>query len=261
MSNNNTFSIKPMPLGKAILFFGLPALLFRISLYNGIPVLIDLGLTPFEASTVAFTTPAAIIFALAFGFYKRDGYPLNWSSIKSRFRLNPLSGKDWLWTIGALFVTFMSIGALGFTSLALISAFPAIAPPDYFPIWLTPTGSLSVDMYVDYISAPLVGNWGVAILFLVMLFFNIVGEELWWRGYILPRQEEVHGKRTWAIHGLLWLMWHVAFYPWQLFALLPITLIIPYIAQRLQNTWVALIIHLQNGVVLLIILAMVLGMI
>jgi len=94
-----------------------------------------------------------------------------------------------------------------------------------------------------------------------MLFLNIFGEELWWRGYILPRQEKVHGRWTWAIHGLLWLLWHVAFLPWQAFALLPICLFIPYVAQRRQNTWPAVIIHLQNGIVLLLILAMVLGIV
>jgi len=84
---------------------------------------------------------------------------------------------------------------------------------------------------------------------LVMLSFNIFGEELWWRGYILPRQEEAYGRWTWAVHGLLWLLWHVAFYPWQVFALLLICLTVPYIAQRRQNIWPAIIIHWQNGIV------------
>ncbi len=252
---------KPMPLWQALLYFGLPALLFRLCLYNGLPALVGLGLTPFGATVVAFTVPSAILFTLAFGFYKRDGYPLSWGAVATRFRLLPMGGKDWLWTVGALLVTFLSIGALTFTAQALIAAFPAMAPPDFFPPWLKPGATFGVALFADFIGTPLRGNWGVAALFFVMLFFNIVGEEFWWRGYILPRQVQAHGRWAWLIHGGLWLLWHLAFYPWQVFVLLPICLAIPFVAQRRQNTWPAIIIHWQNGVVLLLILAMVLGIV
>jgi membrane protease YdiL (CAAX protease family) len=258
-SKSLSINIHPMPFWQALVYFGLPALLFRLSIYTGTPLLLRLGLFPFQANVVSFTLPAALLFALAFGFYKRDGYPLSWRDVKTRFRLFPMTGKDWLWAIGGLFVTFLSIGALAFTALLLVRAIPAIAPPDFFPPWQKPGTTFDVALFTNFIGAPLKGNAGVAVLFFVMLFFNILGEELWWRGYILPRQEKAHGRWTWAIHGLLWLLWHLTFYPWQAFALLPICLAVPYIAQRRQNTWVAIIIHLQNGLVLLLVLAMVLG--
>jgi membrane protease YdiL (CAAX protease family) len=173
--------------------------------------------------------------------------------------LLPLTGKDWLWAIGGFLVTFLSIGALSFSALLLIKAFPEIAPPDFFPPWQQPGTTFDVALFATYIGSPVRGNWGIAMLFFVMLWFNIVGEELWWRGYILPRQEQAHGRWTWLIHGLLWLMWHVAFYPWQVLALLPICLAVPYVAQRRQNTCPALIIHAQNGIVLVLILALILG--
>jgi membrane protease YdiL (CAAX protease family) len=150
---------------------------------------------------------------------------------------------------------------VSFTAQLLIAAIPAIAPPSFFTPWQTPGVPISASIFSDFIGSPLKGNWGVAILLFVQLFFNIFGEELWWRGYILPRQEKEHGRVAWLVNGLLWLLWHVAFYPWQIFALLPICLALPYIAQRQQNTWVAIIIHLQNGIFQFIILGMVLGMI
>ena len=259
-TKRSSTEVNPLPFLEALLYFGLPALLFRLSLYNGMPALTRLGLSRFEAYVVSFTVPAAILFALAFGFYRWDGYPLTWTDIKTRFRLFPMTGKDWLWAIGGFLITFLSIGAFSFTAPLLIQAFPAIAPPEFFPPWQQPGAALDTAAFVSYIGAPLQGNWGVVILFFLVLFFNIFGEELWWRGYILPRQEKVHGRWTWAIHGLLWLFWHVVFYPWQIFALLPICLILPYIAQRRQNTWVAIVIHLQNAIILLFVLAMVIGM-
>lgn len=256
---SSTIVIKPMPLWQALFYFGLPALLFRISLYNGTPALIRLGLSPFKANVVSFTVPAAILFALTFIFYKRDGYPLSWSDIKIRFRLLRMSGKDWLWGVGGFLITFLSIGALAPTALLLINSLPGIPPPDFFPPWLKPGVNFDTTLFTRFIGETLKNNWGIVVLFFIMLFFNIAGEELWWRGYILPRQEKTHGRHTWLIHGLLWWLWHLAFYPWQVFALLPICLALPYIAQRRQNTWVAFVIHLQNAIILLIILAMVLG--
>ena len=68
-SQGSSIDVKPMPFWQSLLYFGLPALLFRIFLYNGMPALIRLGISPFQANIVSFTVPAAILFALAFIFY------------------------------------------------------------------------------------------------------------------------------------------------------------------------------------------------
>jgi membrane protease YdiL (CAAX protease family) len=103
------------------------------------------------------------------------------------------------------------------------------------------------------------GNWEVAVLYVVMLFFNIVGEELWWRGYILPRQELNHGKWTWLLHGCLWTLFH-SFKYWDMLGLLPVCLIIAFAAQRMKNNWPAFIAHYAfNGLGFFLIMAAVLG--
>ena len=60
---NVSTDINPMPLWQALFFFGLPALLFRIFSYQGIPTFVRLGLTPLEAYIAGWTIPAAILFA------------------------------------------------------------------------------------------------------------------------------------------------------------------------------------------------------
>ena len=42
-----------------------------------------------------------------------------------------------------------------------------------------------------------------------------MGEEILWRGVILPRQEVSFGKYAWIIHGFGWGLFHIAF-GWQL---------------------------------------------
>jgi membrane protease YdiL (CAAX protease family) len=103
----------------------------------------------------------------------------------------------------------------------------------------------------------LAGNWWILLVLLVSLVIATFGEEIWWRGYILPRQELVHGNRTWLIHGLLWTAFHI-FTPWNLLAILPGSLALSFVAQRLKNTWPAVIAHgLANG--LLVVIIVVLG--
>jgi membrane protease YdiL (CAAX protease family) len=253
--------VRPMPFWQALFYFGLPALLFRLCLYNGLPALIGLGLSPFDAYVVSFTVPCAVLFALGIGLAKQDIQPFSWAKLWARLRLVRMNRRDWLWAVVAFLLTFLITGILAVTAQLVIASFPSLAPPAFFPPWQKPDTSLAVNLYASFVGAPLRGNWGVAVAFFVMLFLNIFGEELWWRGYILPRQELVHGRWTWAVNGLLWWCWHLVFYPWQVFALLPICLALPYVAQRRQNTWVAIVIHWQNGIVLLLILAVVLGLV
>jgi membrane protease YdiL (CAAX protease family) len=92
------------------------------------------------------------------------------------------------------------------------------------------------------------GNWALVVLVLIMFFFNTFGEELYWRGIIFPRQELVHGRWTWLVHGLMWNLFHLPIYPWYIVAGLPVTLTISWVAQKTGNTWTAIILHALGNV-------------
>lgn len=254
-------SIRPLPLWKAIFFFGVPSLGFRLAIYTGIPALMAAGLTQYEAFIVSFTVPSAILFALAFAFVQREGVAMTWAGLRRRFRLHRLSRRDWIWTVGAFLFAFLAGGMLGGAAQQLIATFPSIAPPDFFPPILDPRVTLSASVFTDFVGASPAGNWSVFVLYATTLFFNIFGEELWWRGTILPRQELAHGRYTWVLHGLLWTLFHVPFFPWAIISLLPVCMTIAYVSQRRQNNTPAVIIHwLYNGLPLFVVLAMVLGL-
>ena len=56
----------------------------------------------------------------------------------------------------------------------------------------------------------LVGNWlFVLIYFAIGLVFNIFGEEIYYRGYLLPRMQGVFGRWSWAANGVLFTLKHV----------------------------------------------------
>jgi membrane protease YdiL (CAAX protease family) len=47
----------------------------------------------------------------------------------------------------------------------------------------------------DFMGMPLRGAWWILIYYAVLILVcNIGGEELWWRGYVLPRQELAFGR-------------------------------------------------------------------
>jgi len=73
--------------------------------------------------------------------------------------------------------------------------------------------------------------------------FNIFGENVVWRGIILPRMELKIGNFAWLFNAFLWGLFHLAFGLGNLIVLLPTLIVVPFIAQRTHNTWTAVILH------------------
>ena len=82
-------------------------------------------------------------------------------------------------------------------------------------------------------------------------FFNIFGEEFWYRGWMLPRQEIAFGKYAWLVNGLMFNFQHI-YMAWSLIAMLPGSLIVAYIVQRRKKTWMSVIFHGLANIVLFI---------
>jgi uncharacterized protein len=87
------------------------------------------------------------------------------------------------------------------------------------------------------------GNWGwyAGILFLFVL--NIVGEELLFRGVLLPRMKRVFGRGDWLANAILFTVYHLH-EPW----LMPGTFVCDtfayvYPSRRYQSTWIGIIVH------------------
>jgi membrane protease YdiL (CAAX protease family) len=109
---------------------------------------------------------------------------------------------------------------------------------------------LSQDSYASFLRMEKLKptEYWLFLAWLPYFFFNIVGEELMWRGYLLPRQRAAIGRYAWVLNGLLWAIFHVGI-GWRIaIVLLPIEFIVPYVVQKRQNTWLGIIIHgLYNG--------------
>lgn len=228
--------MKPMRFGESVLLFGFPTVVFCV---------ITRILIPYVNSTFA-AHPIVVwflfgglflfipLFALAILLFKKDRYDFNMKTFYSRFRLTRLTKTDWLWMLGGIVAIMFLTGAI-------------------MSVWRLLSLHLGVrvmDTSAPFLHfEPLRGSQRLLLLvWLPFFFFNIVGEELLWRGYILPRQELAYGRFTWLINAALWFLFHVCFGFDLLILLAPILLVLPYVVQRRKKTMIGIVIHaLING--------------
>ena len=92
------------------------------------------------------------------------------------------------------------------------------------------------------------GAWGWYGLLLVSFLFNtVLGEELLFRGVLLPRMNGVFGERDWFANGLLFAAYHLHV-PWVMPATLLDTFILAYPAKRYRSTWISIVVHSSQSV-------------
>jgi len=252
--------IQPMPFWLSLCLFGLPALVMAISFYFFRPWLQSLGISEFKSFLTAHIVPTALLFTAALvALYRLENYPQTWKSLSERFRFPRLRAKDWLWAL-VIFIALMAGYGLA-SQLGRVLVMSGWLPvPAGVPALIDPRAALTLSGLDQMAGGAIRGNWEIVVLYFVMLFFNIAGEELWWRGYLLPRQELTHGKWAWLVNGGLWTLFH-AFKYWDMVGLLPVCLIIAWAAQRMKNNWPVFIAHyVFNGLALVYIVPAVLGL-
>ncbi len=259
-SNVEEAEIRPLSLWQSLFAFAIPALLMAASFHWAMPLLQSMNLTIFESIVVAHTVPMALLLTASLVmFHKVDGFPLTKESFSQRFRFPRLTVKAAVWGMGVFIVAMFGYGLFNVASVVMLEQ-GWLSIPSSVPAFFDPQVTMSASLFAEMVGGQIVGNWSIIVLYSIMLFFNVVGEELWWRGYILPRQEVRYGRFAWVWHGLLWTSFHL-FKWWDLLGLLPVCLVIAYVSQRTQNNWPALIAHfLFNGLGLLVMMIAVAGM-
>lgn len=202
------------------------------------------------------------IFALALIIVRREEGDLRWTTIKRRLRLNtprnPTTGETqrrlWLWVIP--FIVGDVVWGVAITPYAeklWVSLFPLFAePPGY---------SSAVIFESQEIMNRLVGAWWFFGLFAVSSVFNVLGEEFLLRGVLLPRMEAVFGRWCWVASGVLFAFYHVH-QPWTIAANVILgAFLLAYPSWRFRSTWMAIIIHsVENVVIGFLLIGIILGL-
>jgi membrane protease YdiL (CAAX protease family) len=97
------------------------------------------------------------------------------------------------------------------------------------------------------------GNWDWFGLILVLLVFNtVLGEELLFRGLLLPRMNGAFGRRDWLANGVLFAVYHLHM-PWAIPTSLLDTFILAYPTKRYRSAWIGIAVHSAQSVVIAVI--------
>jgi len=215
--------LRPMGWVQSLTIFGFFSVLLWTSIYWGIDWLRhSLGLSLMMSWFISGTV-IALLPMIVYTIYmtRRDG----WSGVRGmagRLRLKKPNGSDIKWVGGGLLAVAVLSGLL-FEAARVID--PKFLPIP--PFMETRTGSLL----------------GLFLAWIPLYICNIVGEELLWRGYVLPRQEVAFGRTAWLVNGVFWLLFHWSTKLPTMVLILPTTLIVPWIVQRRRNTWVGILTH------------------
>jgi membrane protease YdiL (CAAX protease family) len=130
-----------------------------------------------------------------------------------------------------------------------------------FPFFAEPEGYDMSSLFTPELRAQMVGAWGLLVMFFLNALFNtFLGEEILFRGVLLPKMEGVFGKWDWVANGVLSSLYHFH-QPWGILADLPANLIFAFSGKRFHSTWFPIIIHsMQSILFLFLILGVVLGL-
>jgi CAAX protease family protein len=98
------------------------------------------------------------------------------------------------------------------------------------------------------------GAWGWFVVVVVFAAFNtVLGEELLFRGLLLPRMQGVFGRRDWVANGALFALYHLH-QPWSILnALVDGVFLLAYPSRRFESAWMGIIVHSAQSVVLIIV--------
>ena len=242
---NRSLNPKPMPLWVAFLMFAVPSALETFGLYAILPMIAAHVSYPMVWwFLLLYLAPLSLMLPASYVAYRLEGNPLTWPAFKVRFNLKPLRGRDWLWVLGLVVIGLATSAILSPISRWLASM-PYFTPPKFIPPVVDPH---ITTLPTEIMGVSLRGNWLILIIYAFALVLNIMGEEFYMRGYILPRQILTHGRWAWLVHGLLWTLFHF-FQRWTYIQLLPITLSLSYITYRTKNTTIAIAAHyIGNGI-------------
>ena len=200
-------------IGLSLVLFGVPALALWLATALVVPALVGRG---WEALSAWFLVGGVLVLgpllAAALAGACMAAPAVSLPAILEHLRVRRFSPHDWRVAGLALAVTIAAMAAL---QLFNARVWPQLPP---HPPFMT-------------VQALEPARYYLLALWLPFFAVNIVGEELWWRGFIQPRQEPAFGAGTWVIQGLLHGAFHFSFGLGVMFILWPALFSIPWAVQ------------------------------
>jgi CAAX protease family protein len=193
-------------------------------------------------------------FVVSVALLRNELGSLRWPAVKERIWLNlprdPRTGRPrrvlFWWAVPAIAAN--GLGAL--LAMRLDAAWTALFPA------LHERWYARIDVLAD---SQFEGQWWILGLALTSFAFNyFLGEELLFRGVLLPRMNGVFGRWDWVANTVLMGLYHVHkiwFWP----SMITSSFGYAWAAKRYHSLWMGIIVHAAEGFFIVLVLAVILG--
>jgi len=201
-----------------------------------------------KALLICLTAGLVWQFVLVVGLLAREQRSLRWPRVRQalwlRSPVSPRTGRR-----GGRIWVVVPVLIVGFAAEELVPAVQHAASRD-----------LGVFLESDAGQMFLSRSWGWFALIAVLVVFNtVLGEELLFRGLLLPRMNGAFGRYDWLANGVLFATYHLHV-PWVIPAALLDSFLLSYPAKRYRSALIPIAVHsVQSVVILGASLALVLG--
>jgi membrane protease YdiL (CAAX protease family) len=266
--------MKPAGWLATTLLFGVPALIFAFLFHWLGPELWQQGTSWWRIFHLLLVLPLALMLIAALLGATIDLPSVSWKGLRQRLRLSIPGGTAWLWAAalsgfmyGGNWADLVAVAVSWFAlwkektnkkwmfGTPLIAVFvkrnAALLQPGLQSVRFFHPSTFYSEFFShfgphDFMGLPLQGAWWIPAYYaVVMLVCNIGGEELWWRGYVLPRQELAFGSRAWVVNGIFWSIFHWFIQPtlWDTTRMAITGVALSFVAQRTKSTWLGIVGH------------------
>jgi CAAX protease family protein len=181
---------------------------------------------------VALTAGLVWQFVLVMLVVGREQHSLRWAALRRALWLEPPTGAGgrrggrlWLWVIPCI---------AGDAALSLVPAG-----------WLAGPANRNLGTFLGSAAGHQAfhGAWGLYAVVLVMVVFNtVLGEELLFRGLLLPRMRGVFGRADWIANAVLFGLYHLH-EPWIIPDAVVSGMLFAYPSRRFRSAWMGIAIH------------------
>jgi membrane protease YdiL (CAAX protease family) len=183
-------------------------------------------------------------FVLVLLLMRREAGKLSWADLRERLWLvaprRPNTGETdrrlWWWVVPFVVLFVLSVALIAPALDPLwVRVFPFFAEPPEFSI-----AQLLAPEHAD----ALAGAWWLYGLFLLLALFNtVLGEELLFRGVLLPRMQGAFGRWDWVANGVLFGVYHLH-QPWGIASsVIDGAFLFALPSRRYRSAWIGIAVH------------------
>jgi uncharacterized protein len=193
-----------------------------------------------QALLICLTAGLIWQFVLVLILVRREVGELRWPRVRDALwlraprdpRSGRVGGRVWLWVLVFMFL---------FALWELVPGFSGASPRDFGEF-------LAMDRGEEFFR----GAWGWFAVVVVLAVFNtVLGEELLFRGLLLPRMRGVFGRVDWVVNGVLFAVYHLH-QPWSIPSALSDIFLTALPTRWFESAWMGIIVHSMQSVFIII---------